>query len=124
MTTEIIMPKLGLTMTEGTVDKWEKKVGDHVEIGDVLCSISSEKLTHDVEATESGILVQILAEEGEEVPCKAPIALIGDSMDDNNEEPQVKKNIEKPKEEEKTELVKDKIEKNLIRLIKVVKGYL
>ena len=43
MATEITMPKLGLTMTEGTVDNWAKKEGDAVSKGEVVCTISSEK---------------------------------------------------------------------------------
>lgn len=77
MATEIIMPKLGLTMTEGTVDIWLKKEGDSVEKGEAVCTISSEKLTHDVEAPESGILTKIIVAQGEEIPCQKPIGVIG-----------------------------------------------
>ena len=79
MATEIIMPKLGLTMTEGTVDDWAKKEGDSITKGEVVCSISSEKLTHDVEAPASGILLKILVPTGGDAECKAPIGLIGES---------------------------------------------
>lgn len=78
MATEIIMPKLGLTMTEGTVDIWLKNEGDTVEKGEVVCTISSEKLTHDVEAPESGTLSKILVQAGDDAPCQEPIGLIGD----------------------------------------------
>lgn len=78
MATEIIMPKLGLTMTEGTVDDWAKKEGDAVTKGEVVCTISSEKLTYDVEATVDGTLIKILVAEGDDAECQAPIGLIGE----------------------------------------------
>lgn len=78
MATEVLMPKLGLTMTEGTVDQWFKNEGDYVEKGEVICTISSEKLTHDVEAPEAGVLSQLLVQIGEEVPCQQAIAIIGE----------------------------------------------
>lgn len=77
MAKAILMPKLGLTMTEGTIDTWEVKVGDSVKKGDAVCSISSEKLTADVEAPEDGVILEIVAEEGADVPCKEPIAYVG-----------------------------------------------
>ena len=55
MAHEIVMPKLGLTMTEGTVEEWKFREGAHVKKGDVLLSISTDKLTNDVEATASGV---------------------------------------------------------------------
>lgn len=79
MATEILMPKLGLTMTEGTVDTWYKAPGDPVEKGEVIATISSEKLTHDVEAPASGVLVKIVTEEAGEQVCKQPIAYIGEA---------------------------------------------
>lgn len=79
MATEILMPKLGLTMTEGTVDTWYKSPGDTVEKGEVIATISSEKLTHDVEAPAAGVLVKIVTEEAGEQVCKQPIAYIGEA---------------------------------------------
>ncbi len=76
MATEILMPKLGLTMTEGTVDAWYKEEGDTVEKGEMIASISSEKLTHDVESPVDGILQQIVVDEGGEVPVQQPIAYV------------------------------------------------
>lgn len=79
MATEIIMPKLGLTMTEGTVDEWLKNEGDSISKGDIVCSISSEKLTHDVEAPADGVLIKILVPAGDDAECKAPIGYIGEA---------------------------------------------
>lgn len=78
MATEIIMPKLGLTMTEGTVDEWAKQEGNPVKKGEVVCTISSEKLTYDVEAPMDGVLIKILVPAGEDAPCQAPIGYIGE----------------------------------------------
>lgn len=78
MSVEVLMPKLGLTMTEGVIDKWYKAVGDPVKNGEVIASISSEKLSYDVEAENDGVLLAIYSQEGEEVPVKAPIGLVGE----------------------------------------------
>lgn len=77
MAVEVLMPKLGLTMTEGTVDGWLVQEGAEVKKGDPICTISSEKLTYDVEAPEDGILIKIVATEGTEVPCIEPIGYVG-----------------------------------------------
>lgn len=73
----IVMPKLGLTMTEGTIDEWKKKEGEAVKEGEPLFSVSTDKLTNDVEATASGTLLKIAVHAGETVPCLAPVAFIG-----------------------------------------------
>ena len=52
MASELLMPKLGLTMTEGTIDEWKKNVGDTVQKGEILYSVATDKLTNDVEAEE------------------------------------------------------------------------
>jgi len=78
MAIEFTMPQLGLTMTEGTVSKWLKNVGDAVAAGDLLVEISTDKITNEVEATTSGTLLKLLVAEGETVPVKAPLAIIGE----------------------------------------------
>jgi len=72
------MPKLGLTMTEGTVDEWKKTEGDAVKEGEVLFSVSTDKLTNDIEAPASGTLLKIIAKAGDPVPVLAPVAFIGE----------------------------------------------
>ena len=79
MASIIIMPKLGLTMTEGTVTKWYKNVGDEVKEGETVFEVTTDKLTNEVTADVSGILLKQYVEEGGEVPCKEPVALIGQS---------------------------------------------
>ena len=60
MATEVLMPKLGLTMTEGTIEEWKIKEGEPVKKGDVLFSVATDKLTNDVEADADGVLLKIL----------------------------------------------------------------
>ncbi|MDY5510567.1 FAD-dependent oxidoreductase, partial [Dysosmobacter sp.] len=77
MATEVLMPKLGLTMTEGTIEEWKIKEGQPVKKGDVLFSVATDKLTNDVEADADGILLKILLPKGETAECKSVIAYIG-----------------------------------------------
>ena len=79
MAQEVLMPKLGLTMTEGTIEEWKHKEGDSVKKGDILFSVATDKLTNDVEAEVDGVLLKILLPEGETAPCKAVIAYIGEA---------------------------------------------
>ena len=79
MAQEVLMPKLGLTMTEGTIEEWKYKEGDSVKKGDILFSVATDKLTNDVEAEVDGVLLKILLPEGETAPCKAVIAYIGEA---------------------------------------------
>ena len=73
---ENIMPKLGMTMKEGTVEEWFKSEGDTVKQGESIVTISSEKLTNDVEAPASGTLLEIKA--GEDQRVKAVLGIIGE----------------------------------------------
>ncbi len=77
MAVEVKMPQLGLTMEEGTVSKWIKQEGDAVKAGDVLLEITTDKLTSEVTAETDGVLLKIVAQEGEDVPVKGVLAYIG-----------------------------------------------
>lgn len=77
MAYEILMPKLGLTMTEGTVEEWKFREGDYVKKGDALFSVSTDKLTNDVESETEGVLLKILLPAGETAPCKAIVGYLG-----------------------------------------------
>ena len=72
------MPKLGLTMTEGTIEEWKVKEGETVKEGQVLFSVATDKLTNDIEAEADGTLLKILCREGETMACKEIIAWIGE----------------------------------------------
>ncbi len=76
MATKIVMPRLSLTMKEGTVVQWFKQEGETVQKGEPLVEILSEKVTYDMEAPESGVLRKILASEGENVPIDQAIGII------------------------------------------------
>lgn len=76
MATSTLMPKFGLTMTEGKIVEWRKKEGDKVKKGEILFIFETEKVTYEVEATESGILGKILAKVDETVSVGAMVAYI------------------------------------------------
>jgi pyruvate dehydrogenase E2 component (dihydrolipoamide acetyltransferase) len=76
MPVEIVMPKLGLTMTEGLIVEWRKKEGDPVSKGDILFVLETEKVTFEVEAPEDGSLGKILVKEQETVPVGAIVAYL------------------------------------------------
>jgi len=78
MATTVIMPKLGLTMTEGTIEKWLKQEGDRIEKGEPLVEIITEKINFQYESPASGILRKIFHHEGETVPVTTPIAIIAE----------------------------------------------
>jgi len=78
MSEVIVMPKLGMTMTEGTIVEWHKEVGEPVSEGEPVLTISSEKLTQEVEAPVSGILLVKNAEVDEQLEVGAAIAVIGE----------------------------------------------
>ena len=79
MALEIKMPQLGLTMTEGTVAAWLKKVGDPVKAGEAVLEISTDKLTNEINSEIDGVLLAIVAGEGEEVPVQGLLGYIGQS---------------------------------------------
>ena len=78
----IVMPKLGLTMTEGTIAKWLKKEGEDVQAGEPLFEVETDKLTNTIEAPEGGVLRKIIAEEGATIACLSGIAVIGAPQED------------------------------------------
>jgi pyruvate dehydrogenase E1 component beta subunit len=83
MPTEILMPALSPTMTEGNLARWLKKEGDSIAPGDVIAEIETDKATMEVEAVDEGTLGKILIDEGSEgVAVNTPIALLlGDGED-------------------------------------------
>ncbi len=77
MAFEVCMPQLGLTMEEGTVSQWIKHEGDAVKTGDVLLEITTDKLTNEVTSEHDGVLLKIVAQEGEDVPVKGLLCYVG-----------------------------------------------
>ena len=75
--TDILMPALSPTMEEGVLAKWNIKVGDRVNAGDVIAEIETDKATMEVEAVDEGILAKILVPAGtQDVPVNQVIAII------------------------------------------------
>lgn len=72
----VVMPKLGLTMTEGTIVKWIKNEGEEVHAGEALFEVSTDKLVNEVEANQSGVVRKIIIQEGDIAECLKPIAII------------------------------------------------
>ena len=79
MASEIKMPQLGLTMTEGTVTQWFKKVGEAVAQGELLFEVATDKITNQIEATASGTLLEIRVPEGKVAPVQAVVGLVGEA---------------------------------------------
>lgn len=82
MVSEVLMPKLGATMSKGTIIAWMKNEGDRVEEGEPLLEIMSDKISIEVESPATGILLKKLYSNDDEVPVLATIAYIGDSHDE------------------------------------------
>ncbi|HET8652399.1 MAG TPA: dihydrolipoamide acetyltransferase family protein [Gaiellaceae bacterium] len=97
MATEVKLPRLGQGMESGTVVRWLKQEGERVEKGEPLYELDTEKVTQEVEAEASGVLLKIAVQEGE-VPVGKTVAVIGEEGEDvpAAEEPEVD---ETPQEE-------------------------
>ncbi|MCS6847810.1 MAG: dihydrolipoamide acetyltransferase family protein [Anaerolineae bacterium] len=80
MTTQVVLPKLGNTVESSIIVAWLKQPGDRVEAGEPICTVETDKSTMDVPSTASGVLLQHLANVGDDVPVQTPIAVIGDDM--------------------------------------------
>ncbi len=76
MPVNIEMPKLSDTMTEGTLIKWHKNVGDTIEIGDILADIETDKATMEMEAFDEGVLTEIRIQAGQKTPIGGILAVL------------------------------------------------
>src|SRR5829696_1083376 len=111
MAETISMPKLGFDMAEGTLVRWVKQVGENINKGDVLAEIETDKATVEVESSASGVILQLMVDQGSVVPVNAPIAVIGAEGEKvgaapkpESEKPKVpEQKTEQPKAEEKAE---------------------
>ena len=82
MATAIIMPRQGQSVESCIITAWNKKVGDTVEKGDILFSYETDKSSFEEPAPESGVLLAILHEEGDDVPCLENVCVIGQAGED------------------------------------------
>jgi pyruvate dehydrogenase E2 component (dihydrolipoamide acetyltransferase) len=80
--TPVILPKLGLTMDEGRLVAWLKKEGDHVDAGEALFEVETDKATMEVESPVAGYVRRLLAAGGDDIPVTAVIALISTTADE------------------------------------------
>ena len=77
MAYELKMPQLGLTMEEGSLSKWLKHEGDPVKAGEAVAEITTDKLVNELTSEQDGVLLKIVAQEGDDVPVKGTLAWIG-----------------------------------------------
>lgn len=78
MAIEILMPRLSDTMEEGKVLKWLKKVGDQIEVGDIIAEVETDKADMEMEALDAGVLADIQVQEGASAPVGAVIAVLSE----------------------------------------------
>src|SRR5438874_4994757 len=102
MATEIKLPRLGQGMESGTIVKWLKSEGDQVEKGEPLYELDTDKVTQEVEADATGVLLRIAVQEGE-VEVGHTIAVIGKEGEEIPAEADASAGEEKPKSEPKAE---------------------
>ena len=89
MAVDVSLPRLGQGMEAGTIVRWLKSEGDQVEKGEALYELDTDKVTQEVEAEASGVLLKILAGEGEEIEVGKRIAVIGEQGEDVQAEAEV-----------------------------------
>ncbi|MDP6495733.1 MAG: biotin/lipoyl-containing protein, partial [Dehalococcoidia bacterium] len=77
MAVNILIPKLGLTMTKGTVVAWHIQEGQRVQKGQTIAEIETDKIVYKIEAPEEGVLLKMLSEVGQTYPVGRTIAIIG-----------------------------------------------
>lgn len=97
MSVEVVMPQMGESITEGTVSKWLKQVGDTVEKDENILEISTDKVDAEVPSPAAGKLLEIRVQEGETVEVGAVVALVGSSIGSQSSEVVSQPVVEPPK---------------------------
>ena len=129
MNIELIVPTLGESITEATVSKWLKKVGEPFEADEPLVEIETDKITVEVPAPSSGSIFEIKVEEGSDVNIGGVLAVLEDSKKNNvkstekkleNKE-NIKKEVEDIKVKEENIILKNQESRQLNRLSPSVK---
>jgi len=82
MIQKVLLPKLGQTVERAVIETWRKAEGDAVAKGDILCEITTDKATLEVESYVKGTLLRIIGQAGQELPVNAVIAVVGDPGDE------------------------------------------
>ena len=96
MAETINMPKLGFDMAEGLLVRWVRQVGENINKGDVLAEIETDKATVEVESSASGVVLQLIVDQGTMVPVNAPIAVVGVAGEKVDVPIQTTSKVEKP----------------------------
>ncbi len=116
----VVMPKMNLTMAEGTISQWYKGVGDTIAEEEPLCSIENEKEVEDMNSLVGGTVLAIVGEVGELYPVATPIAIVGNPGEDISpllEQMQGKKTeVEKP-QQKATPIVRESTENSGVRML-------
>src|SRR6478609_5525963 len=73
---DVVMPQMGVSVSEGTITRWAKQVGDRIEADETIVEISTDKVDTEVPSPVTGIVREILANEGDTVPVNTRIAVI------------------------------------------------
>lgn len=94
--TPVLMPELGESVTEGTVTRWLKKVGDPVQVDDALVEVSTDKVDTEIPSPVAGVLISITAEEDATVPVGGELARIGSGSEAQSAPPPAPKPEPKP----------------------------
>ena len=84
MANAVIMPKAGITVESCIIGEWVKKVGDTVNVGDVLFTYETDKASFECESTAAGTLLDIFFEAGDEVPCLTNVCAVGNPGEDTS----------------------------------------
>lgn len=82
MATEVILPKMGMAMEEGSVATWAVEEGQHIDVGQILCEFTTDKVDTEIEAEQSGYVARLLVSEGETVSVGTPIAILVEDEDE------------------------------------------
>src|SRR5229473_2421057 len=96
MATEVVMPQMGESIAEGTITKWMKNVGDHVERDEPLFEISTDKVDAEIPSPAAGTLTEVRYKEGETVEVNTVVAV----LDGNGAAPPPAKEVTTPAREE------------------------
>src|SRR5215813_6154971 len=78
MAIAVVMPKLGNSVESSIIGSWNKKKGDKIAAGEILCAIETDKATMDIESPASGVILDLFFKEGDDVPVMTNIAAIGE----------------------------------------------
>ncbi|GAB2550395.1 biotin/lipoyl-containing protein [Leucobacter ruminantium] len=82
MATTYPMPKWGVTMESGQINEWTVSPGDAVKEGDIIASVSTDKIDIDFESPADGVIAALLADEGDDVECGVDVLVIADDQAD------------------------------------------